>query len=73
MFGLSEADLKIVPWTMTGIEPASSGNCDGLARFIDEQSWTKTLVSPAQANHLVVRGPMQESIVRGVQDKQSSA
>src|SRR5271157_2266177 len=58
-----------VPWT----ETRSLRSSHHLSFVRDHQAWSEVLVAPPQANHVVIRAPVEKRIVRGVEDDQAAA
>ena len=71
--GVAHEDLEIVARAVSRIQPFAFGNADHRAAGTDGDAFAERLVAPAQADHVVELGPVQEGVVGGVKDHQAAA
>src|ERR1017187_8294287 len=73
MARVQHVHLETVPRPVPGIEARSLWNAHDLTFGRDHQAGPKALVAPPQADHVVIRAPVEKRIVRGVVDHQAAA
>src|SRR5580693_3814370 len=73
MVGVQHVDFEIVPRSVPWIEACSLWDLHHLAAGTDYQARAEGLIAPTQADHVVVGGPVEKRIVRGVIDYQAAA
>src|ERR1700733_14444142 len=73
MLSVQHMHLETVPRAVSRFEACSLSDSDNLTARRDHQSRSETLVSPSQADHVVISAPMEKGGVRGMVNNQSAA
>ena len=71
--GVAYENVEVVPRTVSRIQPFAFGNADHRSAGPDGDALAERFVAPAQADHVVELGPVQEGVVGGVKYHQAAS
>ena len=71
--GLEEVDEEVAFFGMARFEALAGGEGEEWGVVVDDEGGSEGGFAPAEADHVVVRRPVQKSIVRGVVHDEAAA
>jgi hypothetical protein len=73
MIGLADKDLEIVSRSVAGVQAGALRHGHDRASWTHGNAGAKGLLTPSEADHVVVLGPFEKCVIGGVKDHQSTA